>query len=234
VLFSRPYLENYKSKALKFPKVICINCNNILTKPHDNAFDTFVEFGLNNYNLLLENGTIDFELIYGSNWQTQRNNFYKYIAKHLGCKIVTGDKPFDISELSSFIKNDFLTSKIYITFDLKEGIHNTMNDFDLNYNHLYNSITFYHNLNQKVFFGGWITIKSLSIVWIYANNFEINNNIMFKGSKHKMKISYQKDFNRPKKITDPLKIIKFYEYGGEENLDNLNKYFSGILTILES
>lgn len=228
------YLESYKSKALKFPKVICIKCNNNLTKPHDNAFDIFVEYSSNNYKFLLENETIDFKLIYGSDWQTQRNNFYKYIAKHLGCKIVTGDKPFDISELSSFIKNNFLTSKLYITFNLKEGIHNTMIDFDLHFDHLYNSTTFYHNLNKKVFFGGWITIKSLSIVWIYANNFEIKNNRMFNESKHEIMISYQKDFTRLTKFTDPLKLVHFYEYGGEESLDNLNNYFSRILANFES
>jgi hypothetical protein len=228
------YLENYKSKALKFPKVICTRCNNTLTKPHDNAFDIFVEYSIKNYKLLIENGTINFELIYGNDWQVQSNNFYKYIAKHMGCKIVTGNKPFDITDLSSYIKNDYLTPKLYITFDLKEGIHNTMMEFDLQYPHLYNSTTFYHNINQREFFGGWITIKSLSVVWIYANNFELNNNRMYKESKHKLKISYQKDFDLQKKFIDPLKLINFYEYGGEESLENLNRYFSGILGNLES
>lgn len=227
-------LESYKSKLLKFPKVICIKCNNDLTKPHDNAFDIFTEYSSNNYQHLLENRIIDFESIYGRDWQVQRNNFYKYLAKHAGCKIVTGNKPYDVSELAKFIKTDSHTSNLYITFDLKEGINNTMVNYNLKYNHLYNSITFYHDINQKEYFAGWITFNSFSIVWIYSNNFKLNTSRMFQSSKCDLNISYQNKIEEQINDTDPQRLIKFYEYGGEDTLENLNKYFTKILEIIES
>jgi hypothetical protein len=41
-------IDSYKDKVLKFPKVICINCNNTLTGPHDDAYDKFVDFCFRN------------------------------------------------------------------------------------------------------------------------------------------------------------------------------------------
>ncbi len=134
-------INSYKDKVLKFPKVICINCNNNLTRSHDDAYDKFVEFCLENHEEILISRNINFEKIYGENWELEKLNLYRYYAKHAGCKIITANPKTDLKNLSEFIKGNTQVFDFILQFELKAGVKSIMNAFNLSikYNHLYNS-----------------------------------------------------------------------------------------------
>ncbi|MEQ8574866.1 MAG: hypothetical protein RIB63_12430, partial [Fulvivirga sp.] len=82
-------IESFKSDFLKFPKVICSECNNELTKSHDDSFDIFINY-IDTSGVDLSKGNIDFEKVYGTNWIQEKRNLYRYFAKLADCKIVIG------------------------------------------------------------------------------------------------------------------------------------------------
>lgn len=44
---------SYKNKLLKFPKIICQNCNNNVTKDADVSYDEFIKYIGGNFNNLI-------------------------------------------------------------------------------------------------------------------------------------------------------------------------------------
>ncbi len=75
-------IENSKDKNLKFPKVICDECNNNKTAQSDKAYTDFVSFITDNYDSLHAQRKIDFKEIYGENWSKRKIELYRYFAKH--------------------------------------------------------------------------------------------------------------------------------------------------------
>ena len=50
-------LQGPNSTKLKFEKVMCEKCNNTTSQPFDRAYDKFISYVLNNYELLSKKGT---------------------------------------------------------------------------------------------------------------------------------------------------------------------------------
>lgn len=172
-------LDSFKDKNLKFDKVICTNCNNNLTRPHDDAYDKFVKYCTENKEQILKNRIINFEEIYKNNWKLEKIDLYRYYAKHVGCKIITSNLDVDITDLSNFIKGDSQVNDFVLKFELKAGVEAIMKHFNRNYkyNHLYNSETIYWNEGIQIKFGGWLTNNYMTTNWIFGNkiNFKSDN-----------------------------------------------------------
>ena len=115
-------INSFKDDKLKFENLICITCNNKVTRPHDDAYDIFIEYCNANHNQLLESSLINFENIYGKNWRIEKCNLYKYFAKHAGCKIKTLNQDININSLSDFIVNKNETKDFIIKFEFKQSI----------------------------------------------------------------------------------------------------------------
>jgi hypothetical protein len=119
-------INNSKHKSLKFPKIICDDCNNRLTGQPDASYDDFVSYIMNNYDGLISEMKIDFKEIYGENWRMRKIDLYRYFVKHGGCKTFSdqGEKSIDLTELSSFILGKESIKNFYVFFQVNEIIRN--------------------------------------------------------------------------------------------------------------
>lgn len=170
-------LQGANDKKVKFPKVICKNCNNTITSKHDNSFDVFINYINDNYETIFQNQSIDFKNVYSENWFEEKRNLYKYIAKHVGCKIVTGNLEHNIKSLSDFIFNDINTSSFQIEFQLKEGFKfldkylKQQNNEGLRFMSNSEVVSYVNNENNKiVYFAGMTTYNWVTIAWVYTQN----------------------------------------------------------------
>ena len=169
-------INKYKDDKLKFEKLICIPCNEKNTRPHDNAYDIFIEYCNSNHNQLLKSANINFENIYGENWRTEKSNLYKYFAKHAGCKIKTLNQDIDINALSDFIVNKNETKDFIIKFEFKKAIESYINHEKLY--HLLNSQTTFWLNGESLKFGGWMTNNYITINWIYGFSINEKSNLI--------------------------------------------------------
>ena len=161
-------LINYKDDKLKFLNCICTECNNNVTKPHDNAYDKFIKYVSSNYYEIVSNMKINFKEIYRDEYSLEKRNLYKYFAKHAGCKIVTGGIPYDVSDLREFILNDLDSKKFMLHFQIKEGIKIIMDNHS-EYYHLYNGPTTYIQLVNDFGFCGWQSYHWFTTNWFYSS-----------------------------------------------------------------
>ncbi len=221
-------LNSYKDKLLKFPKVICVNCNNNLTRLHDDAYDKFVSFCFKNHKQILKLGSIDFEEIYGGDWKLEKVNLYRYYAKHAGCKIATSNRKSDLKNLSAFIKGNSEVFDFVLKFELKAGVKAIMEGFNLahKYHHLYNSETanWDNPINPK--FAGWLTNNYLTINWVFGSKINTNSKNIFKSKYENILLTDQHffDINEQEDNSDfsKIKFIEQYMIGFE---NGYNKTF---------
>lgn len=234
-------INSYKDKVLKFPKVICINCNNNLTRPHDDAYDKFVKFCFENHDEILKTRNINFEDIYGENWELEKVNLYRYYAKHAGCKIVTGNTKADLNDLSEFIKGSNQIFDFILQFELKAGVKAIMNAFNLatKYNHLYNSATCRWDIHPFPKFGGWLTNNYTTTNWVFGKNINTNSFKIFKTKNETVLItdSHFFDVNEEDK-DEEFSRVKFmdqyvvgFENGYNKSFDQKINYFESLITM---
>lgn len=234
-------LNSYKDKNLKFQKVICTNCNNNLTRPHDDAYDKFVIYCFEKHEEILKNQVINFEEIYGENWELEKVNLYRYFAKHAGCKIVTSNIKADLKNLSEFIKGNKQVTDFVIKFERKAGVQAIMNAFNLEnkYNHLYNSETVYWNIHIAPKFGGWLTNNYITINWVFGTNINTSSIDIFKNKyetilltdKDFFEISEQEDDSEFSKLKFIDQYIIGFENGYNKTTDLKIKYFEELIRI---
>ncbi len=210
-------IKSYKDKNLKFTKVICQNCNNNLTRPHDDAYDNFVKYCETNFNKLNDLKLIDFKEIYGDDWKDQKINLFRYFAKQAGCKIVTSDFPSNTEELANFIKGSEQIESLTLKFELKvfvKDIHEYFNKTH-KYVHLFNGPTLYFGKNEnELNFGGWLSYNWITTNWVYSKSISSKKRINFQKQYEKLYIkdvdNYQESF---KNCKNPQSIITYIEYG---------------------
>lgn len=171
-------ITSYKDRILKFIEVICDDCNVKRTRPHDDTYDKFIDYCLANYEVLVKQKEIRFDIIYGNNWVQEKMNLWKYIAKHAGCKIVTCDTfnqyPQCLESLSNFILGQTNESTIALKFEIKQIIKlvadTKMREEKSKYGHLFNMSIFPFGDTSNLNFGGWISNHWLTINWVHSNN----------------------------------------------------------------
>jgi len=221
-------LEGPNNKKAKFPKVICEQCNNSETYSHDQAFDKLIIWSNKNFDKMSLTRTLDFEEIYGDNWQESKINLLKYLAKHAGCKIATAQIDNDVSKLSDLIYRNKSTNTFQIKFLVKEAFYY----LDLVLQHrderklkfISNSSTIFRNRgnNKTAYFGGMTTYNWLSIAWVHSQNNFITR---FDGfTKQKEDIQFLPFEDLPE-IGTNKQWIEFIDSQGIETLeDQMNFY----------
>jgi hypothetical protein len=81
-------IQGPDSQLVKFErKVICQHCNTTCTQPFDRAYERFATWVNQRGASLMADDRIDFEQIYGAQFQGGVLNLVKYFAKHLGCRL---------------------------------------------------------------------------------------------------------------------------------------------------
>jgi hypothetical protein len=114
-------LQGPDSSLIKYEKNLCSNCNNKVTQPFDVAYEQFIAWVTDNEIDVLKRRVIDFEAVYGIDWEEKQRNLFKYFAKCFGCRIdgIGRLVPFDVINL---IGKDFFETALHVTFQVNEDM----------------------------------------------------------------------------------------------------------------
>ncbi|MFZ4789493.1 MAG: hypothetical protein ACOYMW_01055 [Candidatus Competibacteraceae bacterium] len=114
-------LQGPNSTLVKYTKNLCFNCNNTLTQPFDKAYEHFIAWVMDNEIDVLKKRVIDFEAVYGINWEEKQRNLFKYFVKCFGCRIdgIGRLVPFDIINL---IRRETFDTALHVTFQVNEDM----------------------------------------------------------------------------------------------------------------
>ncbi len=112
-------IQGPNSKIVKYNKILCANCNNNFSQPFDKAYEIFVNYILDNENLVIKRRFVNFRDIYGDEFENGQRNLYKYFVKSFGCRLANDGHliPKDLPALLS--KRRFRTG-LRITFSINE------------------------------------------------------------------------------------------------------------------
>lgn len=228
-------INTSKHKTLKFPKIICDDCNNYKTAQADNSYNDFVSYIGDNYESLVSTRKIDFKEIYGNNWRKRKIDLYRYLAKHAGCKTFSGqgDKNIDLSELSSFIQGKELIRNFYVFFQLNSVIGlftlMTVNTDIENFKPiLANGATIYFGFNNNSIWSGSIIHSFLKIHWIITDKIYSIKHIDFDNAYENLEILdfdfYPTPFTSMRNNMESIEYLIFGKFN-EENRNELREYY---------
>ncbi len=96
-------LQGPNSQLVKHAKNLCADCNNTFTQPFDKAYEEFIEWVMSHEPEVLSRRVIDFEAVYGDEWEWKQRNLFKYFAKCFGNRIDESNRsvPLDVVSLLS-------------------------------------------------------------------------------------------------------------------------------------
>lgn len=115
-------LQGPDSKAIKFGKVLCSDCNNSTSKPFDLAYEKFQSSISSNYEKILETGVIDFGEITNVNSLGFKLNVLRYLVKSFCCRLAENQIFIDPLVLE-FLNGNQKLSLIHIHFEIRPDAH---------------------------------------------------------------------------------------------------------------
>ena len=94
-------LQGPNSKLLRYAGNLCQQCNTTFTQPFDRAYERFISWVMKNEADVTRRRFIHFPEVFGTGWEDEQRNLYKYFAKSFGCRLVDSgwNVPHDIIEL---------------------------------------------------------------------------------------------------------------------------------------
>ena len=197
-----------KDKIIKFPKIICTDCNNNKTRNADDAYTKFFE-NIDKINNMIElTGQINYKDVFQDNWKSSKIDLYRYFAKHAGCKIMTSNfvDQVDISQLRLFILGQEYFTNFYVRFFINEitkGVTEQLkvNPRDKCQSNIAFGPTIYVRQSNDIGFAGSIINGSLRIEWYYGNQNQFNKSIDFSTESDFVEIISIEDYY-PQPFTD--------------------------------
>ena len=109
------------SDLIRYEKNLCGPCNSAFTQPFDKAYEQFIAWVKANQQDVLARRVIDFEAVFGSDWEKKQCDLFKFFAKCFGCRLHEAGRgvPLDVVALLS---NDTFTTALYVTFLVNEDL----------------------------------------------------------------------------------------------------------------
>lgn len=163
------------SPLYKFNRSLCKHCNDTLTQPHDNSYDLFIPYVLNNTEEIANKG----ELILPININGKEINYknvLRYFAKHFGCRLHANNMTI-LSDLNNFILNRYnglqtLLIRYEIDLDLYYLLEKLSKE-EFMYSNLYLG-AFYYNHEEKDkssinYVYTWFTNQWFKIHFLYVD-----------------------------------------------------------------
>lgn len=86
-------VTSWRSRTIKFGKVLCKKCNNERSQPFDHAYDEYAQFVDLNSARLSRAREIDWRDVYGERWEEQTRLLGCYGIKSFGCWIAESGFP---------------------------------------------------------------------------------------------------------------------------------------------
>lgn len=212
-------LTSYKDKNVKFAKLICTTCNNVKTQDADNAYSTFVKHIDNNFDNIKKQGFIDYANIY-TNWNLEKDNLYRYIAKQAGCRIYAFDKELLPPNLAQFILGNETNSSLKLLFIQKEGIE-ILNKYmqqkgSGKFVHLANGSTVLFKSDSLDCFHGWISYDWLTIHW-FCGDLSKNIQIDINGNSTEKVICQNFSVEGRDESINPIDWIETYNISNDKD-----------------
>jgi hypothetical protein len=114
-------LQGPDSTRVKYQANLCQDCNGTFTQPFDSAYDRFVDWVFQNEESVLRSRFIDFQDVYGSDFDAPQRNLFKYFVKSFGCRLADAGKvvPLDLVTLPG--QEQFSTA-LRVSFSVNEDI----------------------------------------------------------------------------------------------------------------
>ena len=131
-------VQGPNSKLLKFPKVLCQDCNNSRSQPFDRAYDLFISYVLNNYHNILSKGLLDFNDIVQVDVENFKQNVFRYYTKAFCCRLAANNISIE-PKLIDFLNGIEPLNFLYFKFEVRPDIYSflTRPDSDANEGNIY-------------------------------------------------------------------------------------------------
>jgi len=112
-------LQGSNSKLVKYKKNLCVECNNTFTQPFDRAYEELITWAMDHEDDVLRRRVIDFQMVYGGNWESKQRDLFKYFAKCFGCRLDESgrDVPCDVVDL---LGEESFQTALYVTYFVNE------------------------------------------------------------------------------------------------------------------
>ncbi len=78
-----------KGAQIRWRKNLCANCNNNKSQPFDRSYDHFEACLVEHIDEIFGWERLDWQTVYGSDWQERARNLARYFGKQLGCMLAT-------------------------------------------------------------------------------------------------------------------------------------------------
>ena len=114
-------IQGSNSVRIKYDQSLCHDCNTSRTQPYDKAYDLFIDWVMFNEPMVLRKRQLNFEEIYGPDWEGQQRDLYKYYVKSFGCRLVDAGQtvPRDLIDL---LPQATFRTGLRITFAVNEDV----------------------------------------------------------------------------------------------------------------
>jgi hypothetical protein len=109
------------SALVKYRKDLCGQCNSAFTKPFDLAYEQFIAWTMTNDEEVLRHRVIDFEPVFGHEWENKQRDLFKFFAKCFGCRLTEAGQPVPADVVDLLSKTGFTTA-LYVTFLVNEDV----------------------------------------------------------------------------------------------------------------
>ena len=114
-------IQGPNSYILKYENNLCKSCNTTLTQPFDIAYEKFVSWVLQNSATIIRQRFINFENIYGDNFEIIQRNLFKYFVKSVGCRIDAANHKVP-DDLVNLLHRERFVTALKITFAVNEDM----------------------------------------------------------------------------------------------------------------
>lgn len=116
-------IQGIDSSKIKYKESLCAYCNNQYTQTFDRAYDTFIDFIMNNFSSINQKRIINFYDIYKESFPKEQTNLFKYFVKIFGCDL--NDNGFSVpKDIIELLNKEHFETKLRISFSINEDYLN--------------------------------------------------------------------------------------------------------------
>lgn len=109
-------IKGRNSLNLKYAPSLCALCNNKRTQKHDEAWADVASFLRSEVSPLKTGGKLDLQTALGKNFRQRLAHLQLFFVKQLGCLVVEGNAPIDLSLCAKSILQNTAHPQIYLKF----------------------------------------------------------------------------------------------------------------------
>lgn len=109
------------SGEVRFENILCSSCNNAKSQPFDRSYDRFVEYIHDHEENILAEKKLCFPDIYGEEWQSDVGMLYRYIVKHICCRLAQAKIRIH-PNIIAFLNDKGPLQHLRLAFEIREDI----------------------------------------------------------------------------------------------------------------